>query len=282
MANPNYSAQGWVARSLARAKRVFDANPSDSTGPRFNGWNEFFGEIPMLGEPALSEEGSLFMSSMLPSATALQLGISATYSATAAALVFKNNAAIKSDIRCSLREIHFLCATAPASGTSLLYASATDVVNRAPTTVSGIGSPGTPATVTAYQAPAVCLNIDEPSTPNGVWWFPLSTAAGAPPTIPAQGSNARILVGNGNLRTVIPVGALTSGVQDDYRIVFGATDRVQTGGSLRSSAGATQISEPHPAVTIGPQEFFILYLWAPSNAAAGLAFAGLDGSWSER
>jgi hypothetical protein len=222
------------------------------------------------------------MSSMLPSATALQLGLSASYSATAAALVFKNNApAGPSSPRCHLRDIHFLCAVAPTSGTGLLYATALDNVNRTPTTISGLGAPGTPATVTAYQAPAVCTNIDENPTINGVWWFPLSTAAGAPPTVPAQGANARILVGNGNLRTVIPVGAASSGVQDDYRIVFGATDRSGTG-TLRSSAGALQLVEYHPAVTVGPQEFFLMYLWAPSNVTAGFAFAGLDCTWFER
>jgi hypothetical protein len=86
------------------------------------------------------------ISSMLPSATALQLGISASYSATAAALVFKNNAPAGSfSPRCYLRDIHFLVAAAPASGTGLLYATVLDNVNRAPTTVSGLGSPGTPA-----------------------------------------------------------------------------------------------------------------------------------------
>lgn len=282
MAAPNYASQGWVARSINKARSIIDGSASDPTGPRVGRYGDQFMLAPMVGEPILCDEGSLMMSSMLPSATALQLGLSATYSATAAAIVFKNNAPVgSSSPRCHLRDIHFLCAVPPTSATGILYATAVDNVNRAPTTVSGIGAPGTPATVTAYQAPSVCTNIDEAPSINGVCWFPLSTAAGAPPTIPAQGSNARILVGNGNLRTVIPVGATTSGVQDDYRIVFGATDKAAVS-SLRSSAGAMNIVEPHIAVTVGPQEFFILYLWAPSNATAGFAFAGLDVSWFER
>lgn len=283
MANPTQANQGWVARTLAKARFISDSNFSDPTGQRFGRYGETFITSDMMGEPILCDEGALMISSMLPSATALQLGVSASYSATAAALVFKNNAPSgASSPRCHLRHIHFLVATAPASGTGLLYATVVDNVNRAPTTISGIGAPGTPATQTAYQAPSVCTNIDEGPTINGVCYFPLSTSGGAPPVIPAQGSNARVLVGNGNLRTVIPVGAATSGVQDDYRIVFGSTDYGISQGALRSTAGATLITEPHPAVTVGPQEFFILYLWSPSNATTGLALAGLDVSWFER
>jgi hypothetical protein len=282
MPAPNYATQGWVARTLSRARAILDGNLSDVTGQRMGRYGEALMLAPMIGEPLLADEGSLMMASMLPSATALQLGLSASYAATAAALVFKNNApAGPASPRCHLRDIHFLCATAPASGTGLLYATLLDNVNRAPTTVSGLGSPGTAANQTAYQAPAVCANIDENPTISGVWWFPLSTSGGAPPVVPAQGSNARVLVGNGNLRAVIPVGAASSGVQDDYRIVFGATDRGVTS-ALRSTAGATQITEVHPAVTVGPQEFVLLYLWAPSNAVTGMAFAGLDCSWFER
>lgn len=282
MANPTYSTQGWVARTLAKARSILDSNASDPTGQRFGRYGETYSVVPVVGEPALCDEGALMIASMLPSATVLQLGLSATYSSTAAAIVFKNNAPTgPSSARCHLRDIHFLCATAPTSGTGLLYATVLDNVSRTPTTISGLGAPGTPATVTAYQAPVVCTNIDESPSPQGQVWFPLSTSGGAPPTVPAQGASARIVVGNGNLRSVIPVGAATSGVQDDYRIVFGSTDRAATQ-SLSSTAGATKIVEVHPAITVGPQEFFLLYLWAPSNITAGFAFAGLDVSWFER
>ena len=275
----NIAQQGWVGRALSKARAILDGNDSDRVGPRFGRYSEQYMLAPLVGESVLCDEGSLMMASLAPSATALQLGVSATYVATAAAIVFKNDAPSGSGIRCSLRDIHFLCAVAPTLGTGLLYATVLDNKDRAPTTVVLQG--GTPATATAYLAPNVCLNIDETPSVNGKCWFPLSTAAGAAPTIPAQGATARILVGNGNLRSVIPVGAATSGVQDDYRIVFGAMDRPAQG-AARSAAAASVIVEPHPAVMIGPQQFFILYLWAPSNATAGFAFAGLDVSWFER
>lgn len=277
MANPTYANQGWVARTISKARSIIDGNPSDSTGNRMSRYNETYVLAPMTGEPLLADEGALMMSSMLPGATALQLGLSAAYAATAAAFVFKNNSPFgSSNPRCHLRDIHFTCSVPPTSGTSLQYATAIDSANRTPTTISGLGAPGTPATVTAYQAPSVCTNIDENPSINGVCFFPLSIAAGAPITIPAQGAAARILVGNGILRGQIPV------VLDDYRIVFGATDRPAGQLVTAAPAGASRIVEPHPAVTIGPQEHFILYLWAPSNVTAGLAFTGFDVSWFER
>lgn len=276
MAAPNYAGQGWVARTLSKARFIIDSNLSDVTGPRFGRYQEQVILAPMVGEPLLCDEGSLFVSSMLQGATSLQLGLSASYSATAPAFIFKNNAPVgPQSPRCHLREIHLTVTTAPTSATALNYSTGLDNINRAPTTVSALGSP---ATATAYAAPAYASNIDESPTANGVWYFPQSTAAGAPPAVPAQGSNFRTLVGNGILRTVIPA------ANDEYRIVFGATDKlVASATGANTKAGTVGwIFEPHVAVTVGPQSFFLLYLWAPSNATAGIAFSQVDVSWFER
>jgi hypothetical protein len=276
MSNPNYSLQGWVARAIQKIGLQNDGGPSDPRGPRFNQWDEQQVAVGLGGEMQFADEGTLCVATMTPSQTALQLGISAAFSGASAALVIHNNAPAGSGIRCMLREIHFLIATAPASGTGLLYATEIDSNNRAPTTVSGTGSPGTPATATAYLPLVNTPNFSNaPVSLLPSVWFPLSTSAGAPPVVPAPSSSQIVLVGNGNLRSVIPVGAATSGVQDDYRLVFGATDKA-TGGTLRSTAAATQVIEPHPAVSLDPQAFFLLHLWAPGNAATGMAFAGLD------
>lgn len=271
-ANPNFSLQGWVARGLNKAASILDGNDSDPRGLRENSYSEMAAFMAMLGERQLADEGCLVSAGMTPSQTALQLGLSAAFAATAAALVIKNNAVAGSGLRLSLREIHFLCAVPPTSGTSLLYATAIDQGDRTPTTVALVAAP---ATATAYLASVNAPNYASPLVgPLPSVWFPLSTAAGAPPAVPAA-KTAQFIVGNGNLRSVIPVGAAASGVQDDYRLVFGAEDRAN-GASLRSAAGASQIIEPHPAVSLDPQAFFLMYLWCPGNITAGFAFAGLD------
>lgn len=277
MADPTFSLRGWVARSLTAARKMIETDSSDPSGPRMSRYGEQYGVVPVVGEPALADEGSLVIASMLPAATALQLGLSAAFSATAAAIVVANQApAGPQSPRITLRDIHLVQSVAPTSGTGLAYATVLDNINRAPTTVSGDGSPGTPATVTAYRAAANVTNMDESNAPVGRAWFPLSIAAGAPPTVPAPSQNARTMVGNGSLRAQIPV------VGDDYRIVFGATDR--PGGQLVTAApaGASRIVESHPAVVIGPQQYFLLYLWSPSNITAGNAWSQIDVSWFER
>jgi hypothetical protein len=284
MANTNYSDQGFIARSLSKLQAVLSGN-SDSRGKRKTIYSEDYVANPWGGEMAMADEGSLMMSTMAPGATTLQLGLSATFSATAACLVFKNNAPQNSGVRCHLRDIRFWVVTPPTSGTCLLYATVIDNGgNRAPTTVSnGTGGtgPGTPATATAYLSPVVCTNADENPTIYGQWWFPLSTSAGAPPAVPAATSGARTLEGNGILRGQIPVGS-AAGASDDYRIVFGATDRVSGQLVTAAPAGASRIVEPHPAVSVGPQEYFLFYLWSLSNATAGIAFGGLSASHVER
>lgn len=277
----NFSLQGIVARARSAARALIDGNTSDGNGPRLSRYQEQYSLSPMVGESVLADEGSLFAATMLPGATPLQLGISAVYSATAAALVCKNNAPINggpNSPRVFIRHIHFSLAVAPAAGTDLQYASILDNINRSPTTVAPVA---TPATASAYLPPVVCPNMNENPQANGVWWFPVSIAAGVPPTIPAQGGNARVIVGNGLLRAQIPV-ASAAGASDDYRIVFGAN--AATSGQLvtAAAAGASRIVESHPAVVIGPQEYFIFYLWSLSNAATGLAFLGLDVSHYER
>lgn len=219
----------------------------------------------------------VFVASMTPGQTALQLGISASFSATAAALVFRNSAAnVPGAPYCYLREIHFTVATAPASGTGLLYASVVDSTSRTPTTVAAVGSP---ANGNAYAPTPVCTTGGNSPTIAGVPYFPNSTSGGGPIVIPAAGGSVRTIEGNGNLRSVIPVGAASSGVQDDYRIVFDDIGITSVG--LASTAGATRIVENHPPVALAPQQWYVLYLWSPSNAATGMAFAGLTMTWRE-
>lgn len=128
----------------------------------------------------LAEQGAYFVANTEPAATSLQLGISATYSATAsAAFVLKNSDtdAYPKGRYVYPRFLRMCQVTAPTSGTDLRYAIVIDSADRTPTTLAAVGSP---ATLTAYKATVNCTNMRVTTTPAGVAYFPLSTAGGAP------------------------------------------------------------------------------------------------------
>lgn len=222
-----------------------------------------------------ADEGALMVATTLPGATALQLGLSASFSATAAAFVLGNSAPA-GGARLYPRYLKLAQSVAPTSGVDLRYAIVLDNVNRAPTTISngtGGSGPGTPATATAYRSTVVNTNQDLNPTINGVAYFPLSAAAGAPPTVPAASQFARTIVGNGYIKNSIPV------VKDQYVLQFGSAD---IGGSFQAAAALSKIVEHCPAVVIGPGQFMLIYLWSASNITAGNAWDDVALVWTER
>lgn len=104
-------------------------------------------------------------------------------------------------------------------------------------------------------------------------YFPLSAAAGAPPTVPAASANVRYLEGNGLIKGSIPV------VLDQYVVQFGSTD---IGGSFQAAAALAKIVEHAPAVVIGPGSTCLIHMWSPSNITAGNAWDGVTLTWAER
>jgi hypothetical protein len=246
--------------------------PGPPRGDRFGG-AMVTSRIP--NKYVLADEGCYFHTTMLPGATGLQLGISASFSATAAALVFQNTDSLSNPLakRVYLDRIKLIVNTVPTSATGLYYATVIDNVNRAPTAVSGNGAPGTAATQTAYQTPRFNCNMDLASASVCQPYFPLSTSAGAPPVVPAAGPNARTIVGNGIIRNVIPV------ANDEYKIIFGAEGEMTPFAPTVSTVA--RIVEYHPPVVIGPGASFLLYLWAPSNIIAGVAFTQIEAGWYE-
>ena len=227
----------------------------------------------------LVDEGSYWVGSMGLGATALELGISAAFSLTQGAIVLRNSFAKgKPNRRLFLDYIKFMVVTAPTSAISLRMATAIDDTDRRPTTrspASGFG-PGTPATVTAYKVPVAgpCYEESPVSLLDGVeLFFPLSTSAGAPPTIPTGGSNMRALSCMTVLRSQIPV------LNDEYIIDFGG-DVPASALVTAAPAGASKIVTPHCPVVLGPEQCFVLHMWGPSNASAGIAFGGMEvGGW---
>lgn len=275
-ASPPVAPQLVVSTPVPQA--VPDGTEQRSRGDRYG--NAFVRSL-VPTKHVLAQQGSYWTSSMLPQATVLQLGLSAAFSALAPAILITNTGqqGDSQAKRTFLDYIRFVVSVAPTSGTSLWYASVTDSKDRTPSTISngsGGSGPGTPATATAYRSPIVCTNQDLSPTLVSACYFPLSTAAGAPPAAPAAGPNARTIVGNGLLRAQIPVAL------DTVTIQFGAVDLPGQSLVTAAPAGASRIVEPHPAVVLGPGEWYLLYLWAPSNATAGLAFSGLEvGGWDE-
>ena len=247
---------------------------SPASPPRAGRYNEQYVLNPVPTKHLLADEGSYNVASMSPGQTSLQLGLSAAFSATAAALLLQNtdSPGNPNAKRLYLDFIHMLVGTVPTSATSLFYATVLDSKDRSPNTVALAASP---ATATAVKAAPVSANMDTNLPIVGQPYFPLSIAAGAPPAIPSAGPAARTIVGNGLLRAQIPV------ANDDYRIIFGGLD---PSGQLVTAApaGASRVVEPHAPVVVGPGQSFILYLWGPSNATAGLALSGLDMGWWER
>jgi len=236
----------------------------------------------MLGSPfafndqMLADEGSLIVGSLGPGATSLQLGLSAAFAGAAPAVVLFNSDSSNYDgaKRLYPRFLKFNVVTAPTSGTALWMATVLDTGNRAPTTVVNLVG-GTPATATAGLVPAVNTSGDVGSTPVGKAYFPLSTAAGAPPAVPAATQSARTLMGNLNLRTGIPI------VGDEVFVQFGMADypKVFAPAAITTPARETFF---HPGVVVPPGGTLLIYLWAPGNVTAGLAFSGMDIGWAER
>lgn len=275
MLSPQVIFKGLVARALGTPPTI-DGNEQERVA-RLGRYGDVKVESSWPTDHMQSDEGGAYLATMLPGATVLQLGLSAAFSATAAPIVIQNTDAPSAAARrLYLKAIRMAVSVAPTSGTSLQYAVVIDNQNRTPSTVSngsGGTGPGTPATITAYKVPITNPNGDVNTGPAAVVWFPLSTAAGAPPTVPAPSGFARTIVGNGIIKGSIPVAL------DQYRIQFGCAD---IGGTFQGAAALAKIVEHAPAVIVGPGQFALLYLWAPGNITAGLAFSDLAIEWAEK
>lgn len=225
----------------------------------------------------LADEGSYMAATMLPGATAINMGVSAAYDSTIAHLVLAN-ADPAGGRRLYPRFLELCVSGVGAGSTDFRYALVLDSKDRTPTTISsgtgGVG-PGTPAASTAYRAPVVCTNMDV--TPNriaGVPFFPLVDAGtSAGPTVPSAGQFARVIVGNGVLHNAIPT------VKSLFILQFGGNGGRQIGFWNGSSlARSTTFAPP---VVVGPGQFMTLHFWGTSQSQ-GLSFDNFALEWVER
>lgn len=272
MPSPLAQLRGLISRLLPQPD---SDGPNNERTLRMGRYGDAKVEPSWLTEHMPSDEGAYMIAATLPGATALQLGLSAAFSATVAAFVLGNSDPAGGK-RLYPRQLRLAQSVAPTSGVDLRYAIVVDSKDRTPSTISngtGGSGPGTPATVTAYRAPVVCVNSDVNPSIAGVPFFPLSTAGGAPPTIPSAGQFARTIVGNGYIKNSIPV------VKDQYILNFGD---VGAPGTFQAAAALSKIVEGVPPVVIGPGQFMVIYLWSASNITAGNAWDDVSLSWIEK
>jgi hypothetical protein len=273
MLSPQALFKGIVSRLLPQP--VAGDGPDQERFARMGRYGDVKVEPSWLTEHMPADEGAYMMASMLPGATALQLGLSAAFSATVGAFVL-GNSDVAGGKRLYPRQLRLAQSVAPTSGIDLRYAIVIDSKDRTPTTISsgtGGSGPGTPATVTAYRSPVACVNMDASPAIVGVPFFPLSTAGGAPPTIPSAGPNARTIVGNGYIKNSIPV------VKDQYLLNFAD---VGAPGSFQAAAALAKLVEGVPPIVIGPGQFMVIYLWSAGNITAGNAWDDASLSWIEK
>jgi hypothetical protein len=278
--SPGTLLKGIVSRVLS-APRV--DGPESEAYARFKKYGDLGVENVWPTDHGQADEGSLFVASTLPGATALQLGISASWSATAAAILVYNsdqpigNGGTGKNVL--LKRLRLNQSVAPTSGVDLRMSVWTDPANRQPTTISNaVGSnppqgPGTPATATAYRSPANSPNSAINVAAVGVPYFPLSTAGGAAVAIPNPGPNARCIIGQQYIKSSIPV------VKDEYIVQFGMAD---AGGAYQGAAALARGVISAEPVIIGPGHWGIIYLWSASNITAGNAWDDVSLSWCER
>ena len=225
------------------------------------------------GDLLIADQGAYFVANTEPGATALQLGISATYSSTLAAFVLKNSSTTTANpVRIYPKFLKTSVVTVPTSAVDWRYAVVVDSTDRTPSTIAGVASP---ATHTAYVATVNCTNMALSPTAAGVAYFPISTTdgSGGAITVPAAGANARTLVGNALLKGSIPV------AKDQYTIQFGAD---VMGGGFQGAAALSKHVDYAPPVVLGPAQCMVIYMWGLSNATAGIAFDGVTLAWVEK
>lgn len=275
MLSPQALIKGIIGRSLRNLVPAVDGTEEDT---RLGKYGDLKVESAWPDMTLLCDEGAYMVASMAPAQTALQLGISASFAATAAAFVLQNtDAAGTLSKRVYPKFLRLAVSVVGTSGVDLRYAIVLDSKDRTPSTISNASGsdrgPGTPATATAYRSPVFCTNMDENPQIIGVPYFPLSTAAGAPPTVPSAGQSARTVVAQGFIKNSALV------AKDQIQLVFGAVD---IPGSFQGAAALCKLVEAVPAVALGPGNFLLIYLWSASNVTAGNAFDDAAMGWVEK
>lgn len=239
--------QGYPQRS--KPTKNYDSRTA-AIPARFSPFGEVYVQNPVPTKHLLADEGSYYVAgtttstSIGSSITMGTMGTSVSFSATKAALVLKNNDQPgPNSKRIYLDYVKFFnWTTAPTSAVSVNMAVEVDNVNRAPTAGNG--------TLTIVNA-----NMDD-ATGSIANAFGFNIATTSMMTVPSAGAAAR-QVTQCMLKSQIPV------VRDSLEAYFGA---VEGAGGTMGTTGGRFVTNCAPVI-IGPQQFVLIHVWAPSAAA---------------
>jgi hypothetical protein len=240
----NVILSGFTQRAKPTARTD---SASALSGARFGRYGEHYVSNVVPNKVLLADEGSYFVSGTTTSVSigspnTIPFTQSTAFSATKAVFVIKNNDSVGGK-RIYLDYVKlFNWTTAPTSAVSVNMAVELDNVTRTPT------AGGTAQTV-------VNANMDDAT---GSIALLTAVGSGAPLmlTVPAAGAGAR-QVTQCLLKSQIPV------VRDSLECYFGAVDG--SGGTMGATGGRF-VSNGAPVV-IGPQQYAVFHIWAPSAAA---------------
>lgn len=245
----------FVEGSVSRQLPIPDTD-NDNGGIRLGRYHDQYVIPTVQKSHALADEGSYFVTTNPTPGTGIVFTAAAqtAFSDTTPSLVVKNNDAASNTNykRLHLDYIKLLVTAAGTAGVALHVAMKVDNVNR-------------------YTSGGSSLS---PVSPNSDWASALSVAqiwCGAI-TAPAAGPSAR-LIGRGCLRGAIPV------VNDQYILNFGAVETAVSASALGGTGIVAQVFS-FPPVVLGPQHFFVLSPWLPSQS--GAPSVEIEMGWWER
>lgn len=203
------------------------------------------GVVQMLAatKHGLADEGSYYVVTNPAIGTTVAFPVSASFSDTAPFILIANTESGVLARNLFLDYLRLLPTVAPASGTSARFAVKVDASQRIPTAGANALTPQN-------------INLAVPNDPGFVVHLP---TGGTALTVPAASGSAR-LVGNGSLRSAIPV------VLEEITLSFG-----QDVSGSGAPTTATKESAQAAPVVIPPGCSAAIHIWFPSNAITGLS-----------
>jgi len=248
----DFTIRGLVARMLQSMPAQPDGGDSGVFGTRMGKYNEVYTMTPLPPKQVLADEGAYFTANNAQAGLALNISATGFLSAVPYLMVYNGAQPSAAGTRVYFDYATLSTTATGVSGSNVQIAIVTDTGNRY---VSG-GTNLTSNIVLANQDSGmrsqcqVYCGVLAVSTPTGT---------------------ARTVVGNRMLSSGSPV------IGDEYSILFGPTDIQQ---QINIST-IKKTTDSVPPIVIGPNQSMLLYVWEPTMATTGSAYAPEVG-WVER